>query len=86
MKATNVTINKMSKTGKTCLLQFKAHSRQIGYTFAWAQAMEDDEAGMSLPNFEYQGFEQVLDEADELVFYKDADGNPTEKPVLKVQF
>jgi hypothetical protein len=64
VKATNVTINKISKTGKSCLLQFKAHSRQIGYTFGWAATQEDDEVDMSLPDFEYQGLENAGPRAD----------------------
>ena len=77
MKATNVTINKISKTGKSCLLQFKAHSRQIGYTFGWAATQEDDEAGMSLPNFEYQGLVDASPDADGNVPTY-ADGTPVQ--------
>jgi len=92
VKATNVIIKTMSKSGKTCLIQFDPvtndgeESRQIGHTFAWVKTLAKDEVGDDLPNFEYQCLTQATDDDGLPVFYKDTDGNPTAKPVLRVQF
>ena len=87
MKATNVTINKMSDTGKSAYLQFKCRDRQIGYTFAYVSALEGDAAGKEVDDFEFEGYEQLTDENDEPIFYKDKKtGLPSKRPVNKIIF
>lgn len=73
-------IFKLSPSGKTALIGYKANARQIGYTFAWGAALEGDKVGDSIADFNPTGTVQCISEAGEPVVHQDG------TPVLRWVF
>lgn len=76
----NSKIVKISKSGKTVLIAHKADSRAIGYSFAWAAAMEGDKVGDEVKNFNPKGTIPCIDEEGNTVLHEDG------TPVLRWVF
>ena len=73
-------IFKLSPSGKTALIGHKANARQIGYTFAWASALEGDKVGDVVEDFNPTGTVQAVSEAGEAITHQDG------SPVLRWVF